>query len=117
MSAEAIKASYRRMLALVGEPVAIRRYTGAGPNRPRFDVVALARVTDYAPDELVGSIQQGDRKVILLVEDLVTAQFPLPLAKGDKVVIRGRETNIEAPDDNSRRVGNTLVAYELRVRG
>ena len=75
------------------------------------------RLDVYYGTELVGTIQQGDRKVILLADDLLAAQFALPLKKGDKIVIRGRETNIEAPDDNTRRVRGVLVAYELQVRG
>jgi hypothetical protein len=119
MSAEAIKASYRRALDAAGETVAIRRYAAdvAGPHRPWFEVEVSARVTGYGPDELIGGIVQGDRKLIVLADDLIARQFPLPLRKGDKAIIRGRECNIEAPDDNTRRVQGVLIAYELQVRG
>ncbi|MEO3386009.1 hypothetical protein [Mesorhizobium sp. CAU 1741] len=117
MTPEQIKADYRRSMDAVGEIVTIRRYTGNGPNRPRFDADVRARVVDYEPDELVGPIVQGDRKLIVLAEDLIAAQVPLDLRKGDKVVVRGRELNIEAPDDNTRRVAGVLIAYELQVRG
>lgn len=117
MTPDSVKAAYRRMLDLVGEPVLIRRYTGTGTSRPRFDAAVQARVTEYDPSELIGSIQQGDRKLVVLAQDLIDAQFALPLRKGDKAVIRGRETNIEAPDDNTRRVQGVLVAYELQCRG
>lgn len=117
MTPEAAKASTKRMLSHVGETVTIRRYTGTGQNRPHFDATVKARVVDYKPHELVGAIQQGDRKLIVLADDLITAQFPQPLVKGDKAVVRGKELNIEAPDDNTRRVQGVLIAYELRVRG
>jgi hypothetical protein len=115
MTPEQCRATYRRMMALVGEPVLIRRYTGTGANRPRFDAEVIARVTEFEPDQLVGTIQQGDRKLIVLSEDLTG--FPTPIKKGDKAVVRGKELNIEAPDDNSRRVQGELIAWELQVRG
>lgn len=113
MSPAASRDSYRRM---VDQIVTFRRYTGTGPNRPRFDTDVRARVVGYAPDELVGGILQGDRKVILLAEDLVAAQVRPP-SKGDKIVIRGAEANIEFVNDSTRRVGGELMAYELVVRG
>lgn len=117
MTPDAVRAAYRDMLALVGEPVTIRRYTGAGPERPRFDANTTARVSDYAPDELVGGIQQGDQKLVLLADDLVARQFQVPPHRGDKAIVRGHELNIEAVDDNTRRVAGMLIAYEIQVRG
>ncbi|MCA0032760.1 hypothetical protein [Mesorhizobium sp. B263B2A] len=117
MTPTEIKTSYRRILSEVGEPILIRRYTGSGANRPRFDAPVLARVVGYQPHELVGTLVQGDRKLIVLVEDLIDAQFALPVVTGDKAVIRGVECNIEAADDSTRRIGTTLIAYELQVRG
>jgi hypothetical protein len=114
---EQCRATYRRMMALVGEKVLIRRYTGTGANRPRFDAEVMARVTEYEPQELVGTIVQGDRKLIVLHEDLERAQFATPIKKGDKAVVRGKELNIEAPDDNTRRVQGELIAWELQCRG
>jgi hypothetical protein len=117
LTPDQIQADYRRAMDEAGEVVTFRRYTGAGANRPRFDADVRARVMDYTPDELVGTIVQGDRKLIVLAEDLITAQVPLDLRKGDKIVVRGKELNIEAVDDNTRRVQGVLIAYELQVRG
>lgn len=117
MTPEQCRATYRRMLDLVGEDVIIRRYTGSGASRPKFDATVRARVTEYEPRELVGLLQQGDRRLIVMADDLVAAQFSLPLHKGDKAVVRGKELNIETPDDNTRRVDGELIAYELQVRG
>ena len=110
-------ASYRRAMAIAGTTVTIRRYFGSGSDRASFEVRVPARIRDYNPDELVGDIQQGDQEVIVLVEDLVARQMALPLERGDKAVIRGRECNIEAPDGNTRRIAGVLIAYELQVRG
>lgn len=108
---------YRRTLARHGEPVLLRRYTGVGVNRPMFEVEVRARVTGYAPQELVGSIQQGDRRVIVLVEDLIAKQFALPVTASDKIVVRSKELAITSVDDSSRRDGTDLIALEIQARG
>lgn len=107
------------MLAAVGEDIVIRRYSGpAGPDRPYTDTVARARVTGYQPRDLVGGIVQGDRRVIVLVDTLGAL---LPIVPGrdsdDRAVVRGKELTILAVDDSTRRIGGTLIALELQVRG
>lgn len=116
MTPDEARDSYRRAMDVAGETILIRRYTGAGTNRPRFDATVRARVVDYVPHELIGTVVQGDRKLIVLVEDMVAAQIPLDLRAGDKVVVRGKELNIQAADDNTRRIAGELIAYELQVR-
>ena len=111
------KDGYRRAMDVAGETIVVRRYTGTGPDRPYFDASVRARVTKYEPHEIVGLIQQGDRRIILLAEDMVAAQIPLALTNGDKVVVRGEELNIEGADDNTRRIQGVLIAIELQVRG
>jgi hypothetical protein len=113
---QAIKNVYRAELGNC-EPILIRRYTGAGNNRPRFDVSVMAKVAGFQPNDLKDGIIQGDTRLIVLADDLIAAQFPLPLKKGDKAVVRGRELNIEAVDDHTRRVGIVLIAYQLSARG
>lgn len=117
MSPEEAKDSYRRMMDAVGEEIVIRRYTGTGESRVYFDAPVRARVTGFEPHEIVGIIQQGDRKVILLAEDMAAAQIPYELGNGDRVVVRGEELNIEGANDNTRRVQGVLIAIELQVRG
>ncbi len=114
MPVERTKSLYARTLHDV---VYIRRYTGAGPSRPSFDTQARARVMGYQPEELVGTIQQGDRKAIVFVPDLVDAGFALPVTTNDKLVVRGRELTIMGSDDNTRRDDGELIALELQVRG
>lgn len=117
MTPEECKSVYRDMMEEVGENVFVRRYFGTGVNRNKFEVKVLARIVGYSPQELVGTIVQGDQKLIVLVDDLEIYQFPLPLIKNDKVVVRGKELNIEAVDGNTRRIDGELIAYELQVRG
>ncbi|RUU37219.1 hypothetical protein EOD08_15835 [Mesorhizobium sp. M6A.T.Ca.TU.002.02.2.1] len=117
MTVDEVKAAYREMLDEVGQDILIRRYTGTGADRPYFDAGVKARVLGYEPKEIAGTIAQGDRKLIVLVRDLIDRQFALPVVRGDKAVIRGEEVNIEAADDSTRRFGNELIALELQVRG
>lgn len=112
-----IEASYRSMLTQVGEYVTVRRYTGSGVNRPKFDATVKARVTNYDPSELSGTIQQGDSHLIVLASDLFNAQFPLPLLTSDKVVIGTKEMQIIAVDHETRAVRNQLMAIEIQARG
>lgn len=119
MTPDQAKAMYLRRLGDF-EIVSIRVYTGAGASRPRYDYEGLrARVVEFSPEELVGGIVQGDRNVIVLAEDVVSAGVPLPLQIGvnTKLVIRGKELAIKAVDDNTRRIGGDLVAYEMQVGG
>jgi hypothetical protein len=97
-----------------GEAVYVRRYSGTGGSRTHVDTQSKGRVTGYAPHEIVGSIQGGDRKVIVLAASLASI---LPVTPADRLVVRGRELSIIAVDDNTRRVAGTLVALELQVRG
>jgi hypothetical protein len=115
VNAEATKASYRRALK---ERVTIRRYTGTGANRPRFDIENVrTRIVGYEPHELVGTIQQGDRKAIIYADDLMGRGLALPITNADKLVVRGKELAIVAADDSTRRVEGVLIAIELQVRG
>jgi hypothetical protein len=109
--ADRILADYRRAFARIGETVAVRRYSD---ENTYSDIDALARVTDYDPRELIGSIVQGGRKVICLVDTLSSI---LPLTVADKIVVRGKELAIKGIDDNSRRVAGTLIALEIQIAG
>lgn len=118
MTPEFAAAMYRRRLAPF-ETISIRRYTGSGINRPRFDWEVQARVTEFAAEELVGNIVQGDRRLIVLHEDLADAGFPFPIQTGPnwKAVVRGKELQIKSVDDNTRRLGDVVLAYNIQVGG
>jgi hypothetical protein len=111
--AEAL-ASHRAFINEIGETIYIRRFTGTGTPRPKTDTATKARVVGYRPEELIAPIVQGDRKVIALVDDLSAI---LPVIPTDKVVIRGKELAIKSIDDNTRRIGGTLIALEITVGG
>jgi hypothetical protein len=113
MTADQIRAAYARVLQ---EPIVVRRYTGTGTSRPHFDVEVRGKASQYDADELIGTIQQGDQKVIFLADDLVSRQFALPVISSDKIVVRGKELAIINPGQRKAPDG-TLIAYEIQVRG
>jgi hypothetical protein len=117
MTPEECRQSYRETMAAVGETIIVRRYTGTGVGRVPHDTNVRARVTGYAERELVGTIQQGDRKVIMLLEDLENAGFALPVTPNDKIVLRGTMISILTVDDSTRRIQGELIAYEIQARG
>lgn len=117
ITADEAIADYRASLTRAGETIAIRRYTGSGATRTPHDTDVLGRIVAYLPQELVGLVKQGDQKVIVFAPDLADAGFDEPILDSDKVYVRGRELSIQAVDDNTRRIGDTLIAYELQVRG
>jgi hypothetical protein len=119
MTPDEAKQMYRDQIAEHGEDIFIRRYTGQGTNRPFHDTPVRARIVGYAPDELVGGITQGDRRVIVLAEDLIEQQFSLPITKSDKVFASRlpSELAILGVDDSTRRVAGVLIAYDLQCRG
>lgn len=116
MNVDSIKASYVRALGEF-ETVIIRRFTGTGQNRPKFDVPCRARVTGYTPQEMIGGIGQADRKCILLHDDLIAGGLALPLTNSDFAVVQGKQHAIRVPDNATRRVGNVTIAYELQIVG
>lgn len=117
MNAAQVKAQYARTLR---ERVTLRRFIAGttGANRPRFDAEGVrARTVGYEPNELIGAIVQGDRKIIVFADDLLAKGFTLPVTTSDMVIVRGKPLSIQAADDSTRRIDGELVAIELQVRG
>jgi hypothetical protein len=112
MNAAEIRAAYARELK---QTVGVRRYTGAGSTRPRFDAFVRAKATQEGATELIGTVAEFDWIVIVLVEDLIAAQFALPLTTNDKLVVAGKELAIVNPKTRPAPDG-TIVAYEIRAR-
>lgn len=115
MTPAAIAAAYRRQISAYGEPVTLWRPATETAAEVRLENLR-ARVRSFLPRELTGEVQQGDRKVILLAEDV--AGFPLPILSGiDRVIWGGRTLVVTAVDDATRRVAGTPIAYDLTVTG
>lgn len=105
---------WRRRIKNDGETITLRRGASVGGHA----VYVIARVMGYAPDELIGGITQGDRKIFVLAEDVEAGGFPLPFKPGsDSVLVRGNKLTIQSVDDNTHRIGGVLIAYEIRATG
>lgn len=115
MPAARALATYRRMIEAFGETVTLRRLNPSPA--AATEVTMRARVTGYDPVELVEGVQQGERLVVLMAEDV--GSFPVPIEMGgrDRIVIRGTVTTPVAVDDSTRRIGSVLIAYGVRVIG
>ena len=110
-----MKQLYLDAISTVGENVIIRTYDVGADTFT--DKTVRARVVDFTPDQLVGPLVQGDRKLIMLAEDVVATGVTLALTSNCKVLVRGKELQVKAIDDNTRRVQGDLIAYELVVGG
>jgi hypothetical protein len=98
-----------------GESIALRRLTGRGVF---IEVICKARVTDYAPDEMVGGIVQGDRKMIISNREIEEAKWPGPPRAGDQVILleqNGDTAMVRASYPN--RVSGQTVRHTLQIRG
>lgn len=111
--ADRVLAVYRQQIERVGQTVAIRRYEGTGPARTHVDTATRAYVRNYASNELVGAIVQGDQVAITLIDDLAAI---LPVTTNDKLVISG-EVEKAIKNVRKRRVAGTLIALEIHAAG
>lgn len=111
------KFRYRRQIKQHGETVKLRRYTGTGPNRVKNDYDVRAWVKGFDPHTLIGGIIYGDRRAIVLADDIAAIGLPTPVSANDKLVVRGQELAILLVDDNTHRDKGMLVAYEMKVSG
>ena len=100
-------------LAEAGETVTVRRYTApTGSPRPEIHETAKATVRPLRAEELVGNIDQTWSMIITSPTSIASL---LPIKKGDKVVVQGRERNVEFP--RPIYVQDVLVRLELLVGG
>jgi len=101
------------MLERRGRFMSLRRRVGTTATFTEVAVRGVAR--GYRPEELVGSIAQGDREVIISNAEIEAAGWPGPPRRGDIIVIDGVTTTVQAPD--TRRLLAETVGHILQVRG
>ncbi|WP_406854396.1 hypothetical protein ABEG18_17830 [Alsobacter sp. KACC 23698] len=102
------------LIARFGQPVTLQRLTGT-TTQVRHEVVCQAVVRGYEPVQLIGGITQGDREVAITNTEIADAQWPGPPRNGDRCIIDGRTTTIQACD--TRRLRNEVVLHLIQVRG
>lgn len=89
----------REGIALRGVAVTFQRISGTAPRTFKFSADVVASIESASPDteevartgysaRSPGAISQNDRNVIVMACDLKAARFPLPLRKGDKLIVK-----------------------------
>ena len=121
-------AGYRRAMLRRGFPATIQRINGEAPrtslvSAEEVPVMVLAETADTAAGTAtgygsgdVGGLAQDTRTMLVMVEDLAAARFPLPLTKNDRVLLTqsGELLNITDVDADKRALGG---AIEIKVTG
>jgi hypothetical protein len=115
---------YRRAIARRGESVTFQRILGQAPIVTILPAPAGATVQaivmnyQVQPDVMrvdpEGGVTLGDRQIIVLVDDLTAAGFPMPLRKNDKAIVQGEVLNIETLDPSKRGIAG---AIEVHAKG
>ena len=115
MTPDQIQASYVRVLSAAQGPGELVTLVRVG------DLTvyqAHAWITGFLSAELVGEVQQGERRAVVLASDVVASGFPLPfLPKQDRIVWKGKSIVIVSVDDATRRAQGVLFAYDLTLEG
>lgn len=115
----------------VGQPVTFQRQIGQAPNAvttPAGGAQVTAVVRNYQPDTTaeaasgysasqIGNITEGDRQIIVMKDDLTAAGFPLPVQKGDQVIIAetGELLSVTRVDPAKRFMANCIELYAIGV--
>lgn len=105
-------ASLDAQITLHGDPVILRRYATPGDLSTVTDLPMNGFVRPVRPDPFVGDIDQKFWNVRISPTDFTPMW---PITKGDKVVIAGRECNVE--DLEPIRMQGVLVRCNLVVAG
>lgn len=113
MNAADARSDWREFIDAYGETLTLARTS------PTVSKTVRGRVVGYSPEELIGGITQGSRRVVILAEDVESSGFPTPIrARGtDRLVVHGRPMIIETVDTNTARIGDTLIAYLITATG
>jgi hypothetical protein len=101
------------MLERRGRPAPLRRRVGTTSSFT--DVTVDVVSAGYQPQELVGTILQGDRKAVISNDEIEAASWPGPPRKGDLLVLDGVSTTIQTSVAMYDKLG--IIAYILQVRG
>ena len=86
----------------------------AGQTSP-LDVIVYGTMKNYSPQDLVGSIVQGDSEVTFSNAEISARQWPGPPISGDKIIIDGNPRNIKAVEP--KYLSTDILVYVCQVSG
>ncbi len=104
----------RASIDRVGHTVTFKRVVGKIPNHTTVTKDVKAVVSGYKPEELVGGITAGSRKIIVSALALSAAGYAVPVVKGDYVISLGKEMIVETVDLDHREY---LGCYDIVATG
>lgn len=96
-----------------GQPVTLRRVTGT--QQIPMDVEVTAVVRGYQPQDVAGTVMQGDRTVVLSNQEIAARRWPGPPQGSDRVLIGDEETVVMTVE--TIQIGDTVIRHNLVVRG
>lgn len=109
MTPDQARSMYRRQIDAHGETITLRKgHAGA-------EISVRARVSGYTPEQLVGPIAIGSRRIIVMAGD-VPGSWGVP-QKNDRVVWNGVTLTIQDVDASTRRIAGETIAYDMRATG
>lgn len=98
----------------VGHTITFKRVVGKLPNATTYEKTVKAVVSGYKPEELIGEITVGTRKIIVSSLALSAVGFPIPIKKGDSVFSFGNEMVVQTVDLDHREY---LGCYDIVATG
>lgn len=114
-----VAGSISNALLRFGRQMTLRRQTlvaGAAPNNQvPLDVAVYGVTKNYAENEIIGTIIQGDTKVTITNTEIAAAQWPGPPKPGDKMVIDGKPRTVGAVEP--KYLGTGILVYVMQVTG
>lgn len=103
-----VASKYRRLFTKAGRTVSIERQV-ANSSPKTVDNVRV-RIRNFTPEEVAGGVTAGQRKILVLAEDVTSIA---PLKSGDTFIVdSSRFSIVQKPDDQTHRDGETLLAYD-----
>lgn len=109
MTPDQARAAYRRQIDAHGEPVVLRKGAAGA------EITVRARVMGFQPEQLVGPITVGSRRIIVMAED-VSASWGVP-QKNDRVIWNGVTLTVQDVDSATRRIAGETIAFDIRATG
>lgn len=121
----ALEAAHRRAIYRSGVSVTFRRKALGASSQIDAAVIAVVRnvsadgsggAREGYPGSKPGSPTMADRQIIAMKADLAAGGFPLPVAKGDRVLVAetGEWLQIELVDNTKRAVAGCV---EMTAKG
>lgn len=112
MAGEAAKIAVA--LRKYGRTMRLRRRVGTTTAFTEVDVKGVS--AGYQPDEVVGLVQQGDRRITISnAEILAQSAFVGPPRRGDFLLVDGTQTSVQGAEP--KYLGGGILAHVLWVRG